>query len=163
MIDATAGTGGRERIFLVVADDSEEMEVALRYASARALHTGGRVALLHVIPPADFAHWASVGDLMAKESREKAETLMQSLSSRVNEWAGAIPVVYVREGELKEELLDLIAEEPSISVLVLAASPKSKGPGPLVTQLAGKMSGQLRIPVTVVPGSLSFDDIDRIA
>ena len=42
-----------ERVFLVVVDESEEMQVALRFACRRAQHTGGRVALLYVIEPAD--------------------------------------------------------------------------------------------------------------
>lgn len=153
----------RERIFLVVVDESEEMMVALRYASLRARRTGGRVALLHVISPAEIRYWATVGDLMSKERREQAERLMQDLSARVNEWAGTMPVIYVREGELKDELMALIDEEPSISILVLAASPKKKGPGPLVSHLAGKISGRLRIPVTVVPGSLTLEQVDAIA
>ena len=40
------------RKFLVVVDDSPEFETALRYAARRARSTGGRVALLRVIPTA---------------------------------------------------------------------------------------------------------------
>ena len=46
------------RKFLVVVDDSPEFESALRYAARRARSTGGRVALLRVIPAAaSDAHW----------------------------------------------------------------------------------------------------------
>jgi hypothetical protein len=31
-----------------------------------------------------------------------------------------------------------------------------------VSQLAGKQSGSLRIPITIVPGNLSDDDIDAL-
>ncbi|MEQ8167174.1 MAG: universal stress protein [Alphaproteobacteria bacterium] len=153
----------QDRVFLVAVDASDEMTVALRYACRRALHTGGRVALLHVIEPADFSHWATVDDLIAKENREKAENLLNSLSARVNNWAGSMPIIYVREGQLREELLSLIDEEPAISILVLAASPKSKGPGPLVSHIIGKAAGRLRIPVTIVPGSLSLEEVDAIS
>jgi hypothetical protein len=58
--------------------------------------------------------------------------------------------------------LKLLDEEPSISVLVLGADSGPKGPGPLVTTLASKHSGKLRVPLTIVPGALSDDQIDTI-
>src|SRR5690606_40938291 len=39
---AQAPPGPRERVFLVVVDDSPEFGAALRFASRRAAHTGGR-------------------------------------------------------------------------------------------------------------------------
>ncbi|MEN8196983.1 MAG: universal stress protein, partial [Pseudomonadota bacterium] len=75
------------RTFLVVIDDSEEMQVALHFASRRAMRTGGRVALLYVQQPAEFQHWMAVGDLMREEAREEAEGLMQKLSAEVKEWS----------------------------------------------------------------------------
>ena len=37
------------RVFLVVVDESKELQAALHYAARRAAHTGGRIALLYVI------------------------------------------------------------------------------------------------------------------
>ncbi|MBT5373283.1 MAG: universal stress protein, partial [Rhodospirillaceae bacterium] len=68
------------------------MRAALRFASLRAKHTGGRVALLYVIEPPEFMHWMAVENLNQEESREEAETVLQDLSAEVNEWAGAWPV-----------------------------------------------------------------------
>ena len=62
-----------------------------------------------------------------------------------------------------DELLKLIDEDPSISILVLAAATGPKGPGPLVTEFTGKLVGRLRIPVTIVPGNLSLEAIENIA
>jgi nucleotide-binding universal stress UspA family protein len=152
-----------DRVFLVVVDDSPEMEVALRFASRRARNTGGRVALLYVVEPSDFQHWMAVGDLMREEARSEGERLLQRLAARVNELTGALPVLYVREGERRVELFDLIAEEPGISILVLGAGIDKRGPGPLIEALTGKYVGQLRVPITIVPGNLSDEDIDSIS
>lgn len=152
-----------QRVFLVVVDESEEMEVALRFAARRAQHTGGRVAMLLVIEPSDFQHWMSVGDLMREEARTEAEQLLQRLASRVNELTGQMPVLYLREGNRRDELFKLIDEEPSIQILVLAANTGQGGPGPLVAALTGRFMNRLRIPLTIVPGSLSDEDIDAIA
>lgn len=150
------------RTFLVVVDDSEEMKVALHFASRRAMRTGGRVALLYVQQPAEFQHWMAVGDLMREEAREEAEGLMQKLSAEVKEWSGNYPVVHMREGDIREELEKLLSEEEAISVLVLAASTDTSGPGPLISHLVGKGSARLRVPVTIVPGSLGDDEIVAI-
>ena len=152
-----------ERIFLVVVDESEELRVALRYAALRARHTGGRVALLNVLEPSDLQQWMAVETLMREERREEAEQLLQRLSAEVNELSGRMPVVYIREGRRRDELLALIAEEPSISILVLAAGTGPEGPGPLITALVGRMSGRMRVPITIVPGSLTDEQIAGLA
>ena len=152
-----------DRVFLVVVDETEEMEVALRFACRRARHTGGRVALLYVIEPAEFQHWMAVEDLMREEARSEGEQLLQKLAARVNELVGSIPILYVREGKVRDELFKLLDEEPRVSILVLGANPGSRGPGPLVSALTGKMIGKLRVPVTVVPGNLGDEEIDMIS
>lgn len=155
MTDNPAMEEAAPRIFLVVLDESAELDVALRYACYRARHTGGRVALLYVIEPTELQHWMAVEDIMREERRAEAEQALQRHAKVVNEHTGTMPVLYLREGERRDELLALMAEEPSISILVLAAGTGPEGPGPLVSYLTGKGVNKLRIPLTVVPGDLS--------
>ncbi|HEX4113669.1 MAG TPA: universal stress protein [Stellaceae bacterium] len=151
------------RVFLVVVDETEEMRVALRFACRRARHTGGRVALLHVIEPGDPQPFRQVEALMLAEQRADAEALIKTLSADVVEWSGQLPVVHLRDGYRAEQLLKLVEEEPGISILVLAAGTGSEEPGPLISQLVGRLSGRLQVPITVVPGNLSDAQIDRLA
>jgi nucleotide-binding universal stress UspA family protein len=151
------------RVMLVVIDETAELQVALRFACLRARHTGGRVALLYVIEPADSQQWRAVEDLMREERRAEAETTMKALSEQVFERSGSMPILFMREGKVRDELLKLIEEEPSISILVLGAATGPEGPGPLVTHLAGKIAGRLRIPVTIVPGGLTDDQIGALS
>jgi nucleotide-binding universal stress UspA family protein len=150
-----------QRVFLVVVDRSPELNVALRFACRRARATGGRVAMLFVTEPAS-AEWLGVGEIMREERRAEAETRLQELAIEVREMSGDIPVLYVREGDPADELLKLLAEEPSISVLVLGADPGPKGPGPLITALATRHIGKLRVPLTIVPGALTNEAIDAV-
>jgi len=152
----------RRRVFLVVVDDTPEQVAALRYASRRARSTGGQVALLRVIEPAEFQQFAAIGALMRDEARAEAETLLTRLAAEIEALSGDIPALYVREGDPRDEVIRLIADEPSISQLVLAADPGPSGPGPLVTALTGRYVGRLRVPVTIVPGSLTDPQIDQI-
>jgi nucleotide-binding universal stress UspA family protein len=151
------------RVFLVVVDETPEHRVAVHYAARRAAHTGGRVALLHVIAPAEFQHWISVEELAREERREAAEQLMQRLCEGIQPIAGSMPTVYIREGRPRDQLLALINEEPDISILVLAAGTGPSGPGPLISYLSGKPAARLRIPITIVPGGLTLEQIDALS
>lgn len=157
-----AASAPRERIFLVVVDETEEMRVALRYAALRAFHTGGKVALLAVTEPAGMQQFAAIEERMEEERREEAEKLLAKLSIEVQEIGGSTPVLHLRAGRRSDELLALIEEEPSISVLVLAAGTGQEGPGPLVTALVSR-TGKLRVPVTIVPGGLDEAQIAALA
>lgn len=150
------------RVFLVVVDETEEMRVALRFAALRARSTGGKVAMLYVVEPSEFQHWMSVGDLMREEARSEAEQVMQRLAAEVSELAGSLPVLHVREGDRRDELLALLDEEPNISILVLGASTGKRGPGPLVSAMTGKFLGRLHIPVTIVPDTMTVEEIDAV-
>ena len=117
-----------DRVFLVVVDDTEELDVALRYACLRAKSTKGRVALLYVMESSEFQHWMAVGDLMREEARSEGEQVLQRCSKQVTAETGQMPVLYLREGERRSELLALMDEEPSISILVLGANTGPRGP-----------------------------------
>jgi nucleotide-binding universal stress UspA family protein len=157
-VDTSAG-----RVFLVVIDESPELKSAIRYACRRAAKSGGRVAMVHITEPTGFREWRGVSDLMRDEARQQAEAIMQKTAAEVAKLSGKMPVLYFREGERREEVMKLIDEELTISILVLGASTGPKGPGPLVTALTGKYVGKLRVPLTIVPGNLTADDIEHIA
>ena len=151
------------RVFLVVVDESEELQTALHYAARRAAHTGGRLALLYVIEPSELQHWISIEKLAHEEQREEAEQVLQRLCEEIAPIAGTMPIVFIREGHRRDELLALIAEEPSISILVLAAGTGPEGPGPLISYLTGKPAARLRIPITIVPGGLTAEQLDAVS
>src|SRR5262249_1327685 len=73
-----------------------------------------------------------------------------------------MPQRVIREGEKSEELLMLIDEDEDIALLILAAGIGSEGPGPLVTTLA-RSAGEFPIPVALVPGHLSDEDLDTMS
>lgn len=152
-----------KRIFLVVADESEEMHLALRYAARRAWMTGGNVALLYVMSPADFQEWSGVESVMKEEMRREAEKLMLQAAKTVNDITGQRPGFYLRQGNPQDELLKLQEEDRSITVLVLATRKDSDDPGPLLKYLTSKGLGKLRIPVVMVPGNLSEADVDELS
>ena len=78
----------------------------------------------------------------------------------------AMPVAVdevIREGKPVDAILQQIEDDEDVAVLVLGASNETAGPGPLVSALTSKFVGKLRVPVTIVPGNLSLEDVDSIA
>ena len=152
------------RKFLVVVDDSPEFDAALRYAARRARSTGGRVALLRVVPRGSDAHWSGVREDIQRELREEAERLLNRLGQEAAERSGAAPVFLIEEGDPLEGVRRAVQGDPEIKILVLAAATAgARGPGPLVTAaLKGGIGGR-KLPVTVVPGDLTDADIEDLA
>ena len=138
------------RKFLVVLDDSRECLNAIRFASMRASKTGGGVEVLAVIPPEEFNHWLGVGDIMREEARERIEAHFEVFAKWMRDKQGIDPELVIREGQPITEILAQVSEDSD-----------KKGPGPLVTQLT-RNSGELTIPITIVPGDMSKERLEAI-
>lgn len=156
-----AADGDERRVFLIVADESEEMRTALRFACRRAVHTDGHVALLGVVEPTEFKHWLGVGRVMEEEARAQVEGRLNTLAGEVLEMTGMMPTIHIRSGNKRDELLALMAEESEIKLLVLGIAEAGDGPGPLVSALLAA-GDALRVPITLVPGTLTPEEIDAL-
>ncbi|MFV0244117.1 MAG: universal stress protein [Qingshengfaniella sp.] len=149
------------RKFLVVLDDSRECLNAIRFAAMRAARTGGGVEILAIIPPEDFNHWIGVADIMREEARERIQAHYEVFAKWMRDRQNIEPELVIREGEGFAELLAQIQDDPEIGIVVLGAGTDKKGPGPLVTQMM-KASGDLPVPFTIVPGSLSKERLEAL-
>ena len=67
----------------------------------------------------------------------------------------------MREGATADEILGLIEDDEDIAILVLAAGTDKEGPGPLVASF-GSNAGDYPIPVAIVPGHLSDEELDAL-
>ena len=154
---------GHSPKFLVVIDDSPECDRAVYFASRRAMRTGTHVVMLRVIETHDHGQqWLGVADIMRAEAHEEANAVLDRHSARSSSITGVMPERVIREGDKDEELLKLIDEDEDISVLILAAGTSTEGPGPLVSSLI-KTAGTFPIPVALVPGHLSDEDLDAMS
>ncbi|MFD1744762.1 universal stress protein [Rhizobium helianthi] len=152
---------GHRRKFMAVIDGTPECERAVHYAGRRAQNTNGALVLLYVIPEGDFQQWLGVEQIMRAEAQEEAEAVMAKTAQKVRETIGIDPEIVIREGNAADEINAVIEEDRDIAILVLAAGSAKEGPGPLVASLAGRTTA-FPIPVTVLPDSLSDDEIDAL-
>ena len=148
--------------FLVIVDESKELNVAIRFAAKRAQSTNGGVILLNVIEQFDPQQWQSIEDIILQESREKAQEKLQKWSKVINDLTDVVPELMVKEGITSEKIIETLEEDNAIRFLVLAAA-EADQPGPLVSLLAGQKSGKLPVPVVIIPQGLSDEVIDDLA
>lgn len=162
--DATPKPGrrGDGGTYLIVADESDEFDIALRYAARMAVTRRGHVGLVHVIDIDEFQHWGKVEHKMLREMREQAEKFVWGVAKKINDLTGQVPSVYIEQGKRNDSLVDIINRDSMIVKLVLGAGTSAGGPGPLVGYFSGKGLARLRVPVVLVPGHLEPQAIDEL-
>ena len=154
---------GHKRKYMVVIDDTEECERAVHWAAKRAGRTKSQLIMLRVIETSERnQQWLGVADIMKAEEMEAANKALDKYAALAKKIARLTPDRVVREGDAAEEVVKLIDEDADIGILVLAAGTGKEGPGPLVSSLA-KTAGTFPIPVAIVPGHLSNDELDAMA
>ena len=131
---------GHERKFLVIVDESPEVEAAMFYAASRVAHTHGHLLLLYIIEP-ETQFWDSVRQAHLEEQTAKAKALFRLFKRKlVQEGFEALVVEEViREGKIVDQILKQIDDDEDIAVLVLGAAKDNTGPGPLVTSLGASL------------------------
>lgn len=153
----------RHRKLLVVVDGSPECNVAIRFAAARAVHiTGGGLILFHCIRPGEFQHWMAVADRMREEAYEEAEQMLADVAMQLHEYCGVTPETVVVDGEPPEELNKYMQSRDDLFGLVLGAGNEG-GPGPLVDYFTSTAIYDMKCPIMLVPGSMTYDQVDSIA
>ena len=156
---------GHHRKFLVIADESREVESAVIFAASRIQRSGGQIKMLYVVEP-DAQFWGGVRQVQVEEETNKAKALFRLFRRKlVNEGFYAVVVEEVIvEGKRDEMINAEIDQDQDIAILVLGAAADAKGPGPLIASLvAGPTAGKFPIPITIVPGNLSIEAIKSLA
>lgn len=157
---------GHLRKLLVIVDETPECENALAFAASRAAHTGGQIALLYVVEPGDFQHWLGVEEIAREEGINKARAVFRLFARKLKlmGFDDQVPEEIIREGNKAEEIVKAIEDDEDIAILVLGASKDPSGPGPLVSTLAtGKLACEFPVPIVIVPGDLSSEEIRALA
>src|SRR5207342_638396 len=106
--------------------------------------------------------WLGGPGIMRKKAHEAADAALDRAAGRANGSAAITPERVIREGDPTGQILDVIDKDVDIAMLVLAANPGPEGPGPIITTMA-QVTGSFPIPVVIVAGDLSDEDIDGLS
>ena len=149
-IGVTVGNcGPRARLGEVADHETEQcfwpslmtaMKCRLRFISPAAVaeHTDGRVALFMCPQKRIFSIGWPWALLCGKRRARPAKSFCSASRRRFSGKPERFRSFLSGEGDLSEELIKLMDEEPNISILVLAAGTEDSGPGPIISYLLGK-------------------------
>ena len=152
---------GYNRKFLVLIDESAECDRAVSFAAHRVKRTGGTLVLLSVIDTQDFEQFIGVADAMRAEARSDAERNLDARIARIEQIGQVRTETVIREGSPAEAIEALVAADPGIAILVIAASMPEKGPGQLIQHFVGP--SRLHILVTIVPPAMTDGELVAVA
>lgn len=139
--------------YLVVADDSEDFQTALRFACVQAKANRARVGILKIIEDQDFQHWGAVENKVKREMREAAEKYIWTAAKTANDLNGCIPSLYFAEGEPGDAVMKTIEGDDHIIRLILG-NRAGHSPGPLISYCLGKGLERMQVPLVIVPAHL---------
>jgi nucleotide-binding universal stress UspA family protein len=155
--------GSSNRRYLVCVDGRKECRVALRMACIKAQSRGGHITLLNVVPPADFQTLGSIADRMRIERLQEGEALLASLSDEAQKDFGITPTLLLLEGSAGEKIVETAMNDPNIVILVLGISKQQNtGIGKLSAWLASQLNTTLFIPILMVPGDLTDQQLSNL-
>lgn len=153
---------GKLAKYLVCVDAREECRVALRLACMKAQARRGAVDILHVIPPADFQTIGAVADRMREERLAEGNKLLATLAEEAASSYGIKPRMMLREGTIGEEVIAAALDDPQIIMTVLGIAAQQSGRGKLSSWLAGQLGNKMPIPLLLVPGNLTDQQLQGL-
>ena len=157
---------GHTRKFMVIVDGTPECEVSLYFAARVASRTNGSLVLFYPIENTSLRRWVGINDVQSEIEETKAQSIFRLFRKRLKEmgFEDMSTETVALKGDPAVEIIRYIEQDEDIAVLVLGASGDSQGPGPLVEALgAGSWAGNFPIPIYIVPGTLTQDEIAHLA
>ena len=148
--------------YLVCVDAREESRTALRFACMKAAARAGNVTILHVLSPGDFQTLGAVAERMREEKLKEGETLLKSIADEAHQTFGIRPSILLREGQAGEEILTAAMEDPDITIVVLGIAREGSGRGTLAAWLSGQLGHKLLLPILMVPGNLTDQQLQSL-
>lgn len=160
--DTSATFTGKPPKYLVCVDSREESHTAFTLACMKAKARGGMVALLHIIAPADFQTLGAIADRMREERQKEGEQLLKKLSDEASAIFGIMPESVLREGPTGDEIVAAALDDHDIIMVAIGIASQTAGRGKLAAWLASQLGGKLLIPLLMVPGNLTEQQLQSL-
>ncbi len=148
--------------YLVCVDSRDECLAALRLGCMKALARAGSVDMLYVTPPADFQTLGAIADRMRDERKREGEELLTRLAIQCEEQVGIRPALHLREGAVGEEIIAAAVSDPDVIMVVIGVAHAPGARGSLASWLASQLGNKLPIPLLMVPGNLTQQQLSLL-
>lgn len=149
---------------LVCVDNSDHSRVALHFACSKAKHLDFALELIHVLNSSEYNSNTlfGVGDKIRDERRAEAEKLMNLMAEEAQKYAGITPSCIIREGSLGDEIVKTVNEDGNFNMLIISKAPQEATKKDMITQVTSELAGKLMIPMVIVPGNLTDQQIEEL-
>lgn len=148
--------------YLVCVDDREESKIALRLACMKANARGSEVCMLHVIQPADFQTLGTIAERMREERKQEGYALLNTLTEEVFSTYGIRASSVLREGSVGDEIIAAAHDDRDVNMVTLGIALQQSGRGKLVSWLASQLGSKLYVPLLMVPGNLTDQQLQSL-
>jgi nucleotide-binding universal stress UspA family protein len=149
--------------YLVCVDAREESKIALRLACMKANARGSEICMLHVIQPADFQTLGAIADRMREERKQEGQELLNTLAEEAYGTYGIRPGGLLREGSIGDEIIAAANDDTDVNMIALGiAQQGNSGRGKLAAWLAGQLGSKLFVPLLMVPGNLTDQQLQTL-
>ena len=148
--------------YLVCVDNSDVARIALRFACIKARKRNLQVDILHVITPVDLQPLDAVKEKMEEDLRAEAEKMLSKLAEEAYELTGRHPSMLIRIGSITEQIITHALEDHGANMLVLGIEPEKGSRGKLASKIISQMGHKLLIPLMLVPGNLTDQQMEEL-
>ena len=155
---------GHKPKFLVVIDDSPECDRAVYYASRRCARIGASVVMCRVIETKDHSQqWLGVADIMRAEAQEEARAVLAKAAARANGVAGIAPGA--GDSRRRQGAGNPRPDRGGRGHRHAGAGGRHRQgrSGSAGRPTSAKTAGTFPIPVAIVPGHLSDEELDAMS
>ncbi len=149
---------------LLCIDNTDHSRVALRFACSKAKNMDFALEMIHVMNSSEYNTNTlfGVGDKIRDERRAEVEKMVTSMATEAQNYAGITPSCIIREGSLGEEIAKAVNEDGNFNMLIIGKAPQEASKKDIITQLTAELAGKLMIPMIIVPGNLTDQQIEEL-
>ena len=148
--------------YLIVADKSPEFDRSLRYAALAARSSKADILILHVLPEPDLQLWSGVEDRIMQEQDNEAKELLSSIQDSIRDIADVKSDFVIERGGKTDAVLKTLAARSEITKLIVTTNVQGGGKGVVLSYFTGAGIDKLSVPLTMVPGHVPIEDIDKL-
>jgi nucleotide-binding universal stress UspA family protein len=154
-----------ERKLLCIADDTKESKTAVLFAAKRAALNGSKLVILRIIEPVENSLLSAIHNEIIDDLRIEALDKLQNLAQLARQNSAVEAQILIREGQIAQEISNLIDEDKEIKTLFLAASASKSGQGPLLNAATrgALVLGKRKVGIMIIPAGLNDDELLELA
>ncbi len=150
--------------FLVCVDDTEHARVALKLACTKAKRLGGSISILHITDTSDMQNFLLAPSKIRNEKEGEGNAVLQKIAKEAFEYSGIHVTSILKSGVVGEKIVEAVEEDIDCSMLVVGAAPDAGGKTKrLIPWLTSQLGNKLLIPILIVPGNLTDQQIEALS